>query len=366
MSPSRSADFSTELDSSQQDCTKPDLSTLGCASPTLGDENSCEPGSPECPSLTTCGPSEVRLLPTPSATPYGNNQSPSPGAAVRPSLDGLVKLLPTPSATEYGNQRDRSGKEPGRVFPSLPYLMRELAGSSSSPEASPAREPAAPVSATASTTPRLFYGTRCEGSSLKFDPATYSSKTSRTYWAWLRAQWSLLAPSGELWWGTWSRSGLVTSDGTVFPLLPSAPRTCVTGRSALLPTPTRQDGSNVAGASQEARNSPPLNALVRMLPTPRASERENRQTQRTPSQEAGAHGLSLLAEAASLLSGETTDQLSTDGKQSTDLRLNPSFVGWMMGEPTCGVCGRGWTDSDCPHSATAYTSTSGGSSESTS
>ena len=29
------------------------------------------------------------LLPTPTATPYGNNQSPSPGAAVRPSLDTL-------------------------------------------------------------------------------------------------------------------------------------------------------------------------------------------------------------------------------------------------------------------------------------
>lgn len=36
------------------------------------------------------------LLPTPTATPYGSNQSPSPGAAIRPSLDSLAPLLPTP------------------------------------------------------------------------------------------------------------------------------------------------------------------------------------------------------------------------------------------------------------------------------
>lgn len=32
----------------------------------------------------------VALLPTPTATPYGNNQSPSPGAAVRPSLNSMA------------------------------------------------------------------------------------------------------------------------------------------------------------------------------------------------------------------------------------------------------------------------------------
>jgi len=35
------------------------------------------------------------LLPTPTATPYGSNQSPTEGAAVRPSLDGVMRLLPT-------------------------------------------------------------------------------------------------------------------------------------------------------------------------------------------------------------------------------------------------------------------------------
>lgn len=48
----------------------------------------------------------VNLLPTPTATPYGNNQSPSPGAAVRPSLDSLAPtLLPTPRAAAARTSR---------------------------------------------------------------------------------------------------------------------------------------------------------------------------------------------------------------------------------------------------------------------
>ncbi len=43
---------------------------------------------------------DLALLPTPTATPYGNNQSASEGAAVRPSLDSLAPLLPTPTATD--------------------------------------------------------------------------------------------------------------------------------------------------------------------------------------------------------------------------------------------------------------------------
>lgn len=43
------------------------------------------------------------LLPTPTATPYGSNQSPSPGAAVRPSLEGVARLLPTPTAMDQNS-----------------------------------------------------------------------------------------------------------------------------------------------------------------------------------------------------------------------------------------------------------------------
>ena len=46
------------------------------------------------------GTEAKRLLPTPTATPYGTNQSPSSGAAVRPSLDGIARLLPTPTASD--------------------------------------------------------------------------------------------------------------------------------------------------------------------------------------------------------------------------------------------------------------------------
>lgn len=55
----------------------------------------------------------ARMLPTPTATPYGSNQSLSPGAAVRPSLNSLVKLWPTPCASEarQGLQIRREGKK---------------------------------------------------------------------------------------------------------------------------------------------------------------------------------------------------------------------------------------------------------------
>lgn len=53
-----------------------------------------------------------RLLPTPTATQYGSNQSPSPGAAVRPSLTsigqaaaGRGRLLPTPVTTDAKSAR---------------------------------------------------------------------------------------------------------------------------------------------------------------------------------------------------------------------------------------------------------------------
>jgi len=44
---------------------------------------------------------EAALLPTPTASPYGSNRSPSAGAALRPSLAGLAPhLLPTPRTSD--------------------------------------------------------------------------------------------------------------------------------------------------------------------------------------------------------------------------------------------------------------------------
>lgn len=59
-----------------------------------------------------------------------------------------------------------------------------------------------------------------------------------------------------------------------------------------------------------------------LLPTPRASENENRQTRLTPSQKEGEHGLSL---AAVVLDNQLTGPTS---------QLNPLFVGEMMGFPS--------------------------------
>ena len=62
-------------------------------------------------------------LPTPTATPGGYNQSPSPGAAVRPSLESMARhgLWPTPRASdgERGGRGDllakvRTGKDSRR------------------------------------------------------------------------------------------------------------------------------------------------------------------------------------------------------------------------------------------------------------
>lgn len=73
------------------------------------------------------------LLPTPTATPYGNNQSPSPGATVRPSLDSLAPtLLPTPRATDgtKGGPNQRGSK--GDLM--LPSAVSQMSsGASTSP-----------------------------------------------------------------------------------------------------------------------------------------------------------------------------------------------------------------------------------------
>lgn len=54
------------------------------------------------------------LLPTPTAVPYGTNQSPPPGAAIRPSLDGVARLLPTPVTTDAkGTRNSTARRRPG-------------------------------------------------------------------------------------------------------------------------------------------------------------------------------------------------------------------------------------------------------------
>lgn len=101
-------------------------------------------------------------------------------------------------------------------------------------------------------------------------------------------------------------------------------------------------------------------AVIGLPPTPSRSDGEKSQ------QRYGKGDLKLSGVAALLSTGATISPPSLDGKPSTGLRLNPSFVGWMMGTPSCNECGREWTDPDCPHSVTAFTSMSDGSPGSTS
>jgi hypothetical protein len=126
----------------------------------------------------------------------------------------------------------------------------------------------------------------------------------------------------------------------------------------LLPTPTARGVKDTGAPAEFDRKSPELlPTTLKLLPTPRADPRDA--TARTPRDDWRP---SLMEAVGSQSSGVTTSPPSADGKPSTGLRLNPSFVGWMMGTPSCSECGREWTDPDCPHSATAFTSTSAGSS----
>ena len=63
------------------------------------------------------------LLPTPTATSYGSNQSESAGSAVRPSLNTLAPLLPTPRTVRGG-----SGSETVALLPT-PKTTDNRAGS---------------------------------------------------------------------------------------------------------------------------------------------------------------------------------------------------------------------------------------------
>lgn len=84
----------------------------------------------------------------------------------------------------------------------------------------------------------------------------------------------------------------------------------------LLPTPTVSE-SNGTGPPDSSRNDT-LRAQVALLPTPRASTNENRQTRRTPSQEAGTHGLNLAAEVCSLLPTPRASDTGTPGRRASE------------------------------------------------
>lgn len=96
----------------------------------------------------------------------------------------------------------------------------------------------------------------------------------------------------------------------------------------LLPTPTVSEANGIGHAADGGMN---LRHTISLLPTPRASENENRQTKRSPSQEAGTHGKCLAAEVAHLL----PTPVASDGERqsSTYSRGNPTLAGALLPTP---------------------------------
>jgi hypothetical protein len=125
-----------------------------------------------------------------------------------------------------------------------------------------------------------------------------------------------------------------------------------------------KSGTEVSSASREGGRM--LEETVKLLPTPVANDDNKtpeahlamkaRLSEKDGSRRTQITSLQVLAKAgfkqigASQSTGASTDPQSSDGSASTGLRLNPSFVEWMMGLP------QGWSDPDCPLSATAFTS----------
>lgn len=415
--PRRAEDSSTVQGCLPGACIGQGGGTHGCASPIPSAESSCEPVSLVLLSMTMCEPSEVRLLPTPVANDdnrppeahlamkqrmgerdgSGANRSQITSLAVlaRAGFQQPVNLLPTPRAQDATNSRSATSTRKSETYKpgeNLSDVAHRWAGYApaliSSPGDSPVGESPVQASEKDSITPSPFCGTRCGESLGRFDPATFSSRTFGTPCQWLLDQGSLLDPCGELYWPTWPRSATVDSSGMCFPLRPSAPRTSVSASSALLPTPraslrhareaTPEEGmtrgetlpSAVAKllpsplartnggteVSGDSRTGGPMRqeAVTSLLPTPTVNDAKN---STAPPSQAGRNGPGLPTVAASLLTGASTDLLSDDGKPSTDrprLRLSADFVAWMMGTPSCNVCGLDWTDPKCGHSASDF------------
>lgn len=240
----------------------------------------------------------------------GAESSPISSSATFPSA--LSKLIPT--AETFSSPASATGVCPASQSGTT---LEPLTGSrgadmlTSSLEGSHAPTSARQEEAPASPENSLGSGWRWPESFARFDRDSSS---------WRTRQFSLLGVL-EPYSATWPRWGTMR-DGECSALTMPELRTSESGFGSLLPTPTAQSGGYNRSKSQgrvgPIRPSLEMMARHAMWPTPRASARENRQTKRTPSQEAGHHGLSLAAEAGG--------------------PLNPTWVELLMGWPMS------WTD----------------------
>jgi hypothetical protein len=119
----------------------------------------------------------------------------------------------------------------------------------------------------------------------------------------------------------------------------------------LLLTPTAEQGGTNVSPSPGAAVRPQLGTLVRLLPTPVEGDSRNSRQSTAPNP-GPTRQADTLSDVAWRWSGAATSPRSGGGKPSPELRLSPWFVEWMIGAPA------GWSDPDCPLSATEFRSRS--------
>lgn len=101
----------------------------------------------------------------------------------------------------------------------------------------------------------------------------------------------------------------------------------------------------------------PLGVAMRMLPTPTTGDSKQARNKTSGRREGSQHhDRTTLTDFAYETSGASTREPSPDGSKSPAPLLSPYFVEWMLGLPA------GWSDPDCPLSATAFSSKRGSSS----
>lgn len=98
----------------------------------------------------------------------------------------------------------------------------------------------------------------------------------------------------------------------------------------LLPTPTTQDGANTAGPSQFDRNSLPLNAMVTLFPTPRASDGEKG----GPNQRGSSGDLMLPSAVVQLLPTPTSQNSHGNHTNGRGEDLLPGAAAKILPTPT--------------------------------
>jgi len=257
-------------------------------------------------------------------------------------IPGRSKLLPTPKSSD---ERRGGGVDHGDGGPSLPGAIALLP----TPRASTGGSDFAREGREASGGDDLGTAMVKRGMTLLPTPNAYESDPTEEYLeecreAGIDPEERLYLP-GRKWHAQRTLSRIVPS---------------------LMPTPQASDGSggrfDKAAAENDwkrpsgARASKTLATAARLLPTPTEKDKDSTRRSTARTEEWSSNEGTTLTDAALESSGASTEPRSDDGKSSSGgLRLSPSFVEWMMGAPP------GWTDPDCPLSATEFSSKPAGS-----